>query len=131
MKKLNLIFSIALVCALCFSAKLAEAKKEVKGTFEYEITDDRGAVHTFTLTAVNFITPSGNILRSYTIRVPEHVLKEIDFGPFANKILGVRVSNINNSGETVIGYGYLNKAGNLNFNVHSNGAGNKFPKGWQ
>lgn len=130
MKTLKLIFSLTVVCALCFSVKPAQAKKEIKDTYLYKITDKNDTVHEFTLTGVSFITPSGNVLRSYSIQVPDDVMEKIVFDTIANKIMGVRVSNINNSGETVTGYGYLNKAGNLNFNVHSNGAGNIFPKGW-
>lgn len=130
MKTLKFIFSIAFVCVLLFPAQSTSSNNDKKSQFKYELTDDDGNVHEFTLSGVDFSTPSGNILRSYKIKVPEYIMENISFGFFANKILGVRISNINNSGETVIGYGFLNKAGNLNFNVHSNGAGNEFPKGW-
>lgn len=130
MKTLKYIFSIAFVCILLYTAQSSPSNKDKKSLFNYELTDNNGTVHEFTLNGTNFINSSGNILRSYKIKVPKDIMENISFGSYANKILGVRVTNINNSGETVIGYGYLNKAGNLNFNVHSNGAGNEFPKGW-
>ena len=73
-------------------------------------------------------TPGFNFLRTYKFKVPESIMAEIDFGPFANKIIGVALTT--ETGEVLIGVGYLNKAGNLSFTIHRNGAGGIFPVGW-
>jgi hypothetical protein len=73
-------------------------------------------------------TPSSNFLKTYKFKVPESAMEELDFGIYANKIIGVKLTL--ESGEVIIGVGFLNKAGILTFTVHSNGAGGFFPIGW-
>lgn len=130
MKKLLTLTLVGLFVFIISPQELLSQKKEKKATLEFKLEDDSGQEHWFTVSSNSFVTPSGNLLRSYKIKVPESVMENISFEGYANKIIGVEVSNIENSGNSATGYGYLNKSGNLTINLHINGAGNLSPKGW-
>ena len=130
MKKLQFLALLWLVLCIASPQDLSAQKLEKKATLLFMIVDDNEVPHEFVVTGNSFVTQSGNLLRSYKIKVPLDVLENISFEGYANKIIGVSVSNIEGTGETAKGYGFLNKSGNLTINLHINGSGNLSPKGW-
>ena len=130
MKKLQFLALLWLVLCIASPQDLSAQKLEKKATLLFIILDDNNVEHKYFVTGNSFVTQSGNLLRSYKIKVPQDVLENISFGAYANKIIGVSVTNIEGTGETAEGFGYLNKSGNLTINLHINGSGNLAPKGW-
>lgn len=89
---------------------------------------DNGDYYLLTGQGTLVVTPKSVFLKTYQFKVPDEAMEQIDFGYFANWPIGVRVTL--DTGEKLVGAGYLNKAGILTVTVHKNGAGKYFPRGW-
>lgn len=79
--------------------------------------------------SMSVMTGSSVFLKTFRFRVDDATMAQLDFGGFANKIIGVRMLHPE-TGEQLVGLGFLNKAGILAFTIHGNGAGSLFPVGW-
>jgi len=129
MKKLNFASLAILFCLFItpflVNGKGAEVEKVI---VSIELRLDNGGIFVLNGNGTIVKTPNSNFLKTYKFDVPEDVLNQIDFGIFANKIIGILVKI--NSDEVLEGDGFLNKSGLLTVTVHRNGSGGFFPKGW-
>ena len=130
MKKLKTFIPLILPLCLFTISLSAEAKGagQKNVTVYYEINLENGESVLLSGDGIMVDTPSSVFLKTYKFKLTEDTLAQIDFGYFANRIYGVRLTL--STGEKLIGIGFLNKAGILTFTVHKNGAGDYFPKGW-
>ncbi len=130
MKKLRFFLPLLLPVFLFVFTGSAQANKATKETQEVIIgiiieTNDTILVLG---DGISITTPSNNFLKTHHFKVPEEIMEQVDFGYFANRIVGIRMTFEN--GKELLGAGFLNKAGIINFTIHKNGAGNYFPRGW-
>ncbi|MCG6187499.1 hypothetical protein [Maribellus maritimus] len=134
MKKLALLVPVTLLFCLFLSPFSGSAKEDKSGAQQerlavyIEIKLDNGETVGFFGEGTTVETSSSVFLKTYKIKLPGEAMEQIDFGYFANKIIGAVVTLSNE--EKIVGVGFLNKAGYLNFTVHKNGSGGYFPKGW-
>lgn len=129
MNALKLLFGGFLVLLLLVPTEVFSQKKSEKSLLHYRLFDDKGNHYDFYAPGVKVKTPSSNYLWTGQVKVPADVMENIDFEPFANDIKEY-ILTITSSGDVLYADAYLNKAGNLHFELHKNGAGTKFPKGW-
>lgn len=129
MNALKFAFGIVLVFLLVTPTKVFSQKKSEKAFLHYGLYDDEGQLQEFDAPGIKVKTPSGNFLWTGQVKVPADVMENIDFEPYANDIKEY-ILTITSSGEVLYADAYLNKAGILHFELHMNGAGTKFPKGW-
>lgn len=85
---------------------------------------------TLVVEGTRLLSASGNFLKTYKFRMPDDIMEQVYFGPWANIPLDIRFKSPEFDYEVFVGAGYLNKAGILNVTVHRNGAGKLFPRGW-
>lgn len=130
MKLLRNTLSFILPVFLFISSGYAQPNKATKETQEVVVgvIIETGDTILVFGEGIRVTTPSNNFLKTHHFKVPEEIMEQVDFGYFANRIVGIRLKLQN--GEELIGVGFLNKAGVLNFTIHKNGAGTYFPKGW-
>lgn len=129
MNALKILFVSFLVFFLVTPTEVFSQKKSEKSQLHYRLFDDAGNSFDFYAPGVKVKTPSGNLLWTGKVKVPAEIMENIDFAPFANDIKEY-ILTITSSGDVLYADAYLNKAGNLHFELHKNGAGTKFPKGW-
>lgn len=133
MKKPKIISFVVLLFTILSSyqvfAQGANVKK-VSVTIEINVENE-----TLTLKgeATRVFTPSSVFVKTYvfTTKLSKEDLVRIQskFGDYANSIEGIS-GLLSETGETLNGVGFLNKAGKLTIHLHSNGAGTDFPVGW-
>ena len=128
-KIFSIIFLFTLLSSYQVSAKGADIKK-VCVTIQINLGNE-----TLILEGIGtrVFTPSSVFMKTYvfTAKLSEEDLAKIQskFGAYANSIEGIS-GNVKETGESVVGYGFLNKAGKLIIHLHSNGAGTDFPVAW-
>lgn len=130
MKKFKKFTPFLILCLFLISPSLTypQGATSERVTVQVALTQDDGTVVTVYGDGTIVDIQNSNFLKTYMVKVPEDVMDQIDFGYFANKIIGAVLTL--DTGETIIGAGFLNKAGILTITAHKNGAGTFFPKGW-
>lgn len=130
MKKLTLIVFLSFSAILLFSNEGKSNDKKIEIEFNLKID---GKEITLRGHSVRVFTPSSVFTRTYilTQKLTESELELIrsNLGYYANYVIEI-LGTIADTGEELIGVGFLNKAGKLTVTFHSNGAGTTFPNGW-
>lgn len=122
---LTLLLFFAFVPSLKASPKGADANRL---TVSLNLQLDNGEIVTLEGEGTKVTTPGSVFLKTYKFKLSEDSMEKIDFGYFANRIFGI--SLITEDNETLIGAGFLNKAGYLTVTIHRNGSGTFAPQGW-
>jgi hypothetical protein len=133
MKKLKIISILILVFTFWGSQQVWAQKADVQKTHVTISINVGGEILLLEGESTRVYTPSDVFVRTYifTQKLSKEDLIKIQsiFGPYANCIKGIK-GVIEETGESVTGIGFLNKAGKLTIQLHSNGAGTDFPVGW-
>lgn len=141
MKKIRIAGLLLVLLMMILSVPKIYAQADAS-RFEssFVITDTSGVSYTFSAPSTQTTTPSGNMLKTFKIKIPKgHPLMQ-NFGAYPNRYFAfVYILEDNGEegynpedGDIVLfdGIAKLNKSGNLSIDFHGNGAGNYLPKGW-